>query len=196
MFTGIIETTGTLETLEKKGSNIGFWIRSDISDLLKPDQSLAHDGVCLTVERVEGGMHQVTAVEETLQKTCLGGWRTGRRINLERALLMGGRLDGHLVQGHVDATGTCLGRENRDGSWLFRFGFPPAFAALMIEKGSVCLNGISLTAFGVTRDSFSVAVIPYTFDHTNISDIGPGDPVNIEFDMMGKYVARGRELGL
>jgi riboflavin synthase len=194
MFTGIIETTGLLETLERKGSNIVFRIRSEISDQLKPDQSLAHDGVCLTVEQVEGNLHSVTAVEETLSKTCLGSWQPGRRINLERALMLGGRLDGHLVQGHVDATGTCLSRENRDGSWLFRFSYPPAFAALIIEKGSVCMNGISLTAFNVDRDGFSVAVIPYTFSHTNISDTHPGDRVNIEFDMMGKYVARSRDI--
>jgi riboflavin synthase len=194
MFTGIIETTGLLETLERKGSNIVFRIRSEISDQLKPDQSLAHDGVCLTVEQVEGNLHSVTAVEETLSKTCLGNWQPGRRINLERALMLGGRLDGHLVQGHVDATGTCLSRENRDGSWLFRFSYPPAFAALIIEKGSVCMNGISLTAFNVDRDGFSVAVIPYTFSHTNISDTHPGDRVNIEFDMMGKYVARSRDI--
>jgi riboflavin synthase len=194
MFTGIIETTGLLETLERKGSNIVFRIRSEISDQLKPDQSLSHDGVCLTVEQVEGNLHIVTAVEETLSKTCLGSWQPGRRINLERALMLGGRLDGHLVQGHVDATGTCLSRENRDGSWLFRFSYPPAFAALIIEKGSVCMNGISLTAFNVDRDGFSVAVIPYTFSHTNISDTHPGDRVNIEFDMMGKYVARSRDI--
>lgn len=194
MFTGIIESTGIVEKKESNDTNIIFWISSPLSESLKVDQSLAHDGVCLTVEAIEGGRHKVTAVMETLQKTCLGDWEKGRRVNLERAMVLGGRLDGHLVQGHVDATGTCKRVENQGGSWLYNFSFPEKFAALVIEKGSICINGISLTAFQVEKDSFSVAIIPYTYDHTNIQKVEPGSKVNLEFDMLGKYIARKLEL--
>ena len=194
MFTGIIETTGLVKKISSLGTNLSFWISSGLSAELKIDQSLAHDGVCLTVEAIEGDMHRVTAIQETLQKTALGNWQTGRLINLERAMVLGGRLDGHLVQGHVDATGTCISAENKDGSWLYRFSFPVAFAALVIEKGSICVNGISLTAFQVARDSFSVAIIPFTYEHTNIQDIARGSKVNLEFDMLGKYISRKHEL--
>jgi riboflavin synthase len=195
MFTGIIESTGSLQSIEPSGTNLRFRISALMSSGLKPDQSVAHDGVCLTVEEVDGDTHVVSAVRETLEKTCLSEWRIGRRINLERAMVLGDRLDGHLVQGHVDARGVCEGVSPESGSWLYRFGFPEPFAHLVIEKGSVCVNGISLTAFGVTRNGFSVAVIPYTYEHTNLGDLRSGDGVNLEFDMLGKYLARFRELG-
>jgi len=190
MFTGIVETTGIVEKKESIGSNISFWISSSLADALKVDQSLAHDGVCLTVEQIEGNLHKVTAIDETLQKTCLGAWETGRTINLERAMMLGGRLDGHLVQGHVDAKGSCISVENKEGSWLYRISFPPQFGALIIEKGSICINGISLTAFEVSKDAFSVAIIPYTYEHTNIKHVLAGNNVNLEFDMLGKYILR------
>ena len=195
MFTGIVESTGLLETVEAEGSNLRFRISSPLSEGLKPDQSVAHDGVCLTVESVKGNAHEVTAVRETLEKTILSEWKPGRRINLERAMVLGARLDGHLVQGHVDGKGVCEAVSREAGSWLYRFGFPESFAPLVIEKGSICVNGISLTAFDVARDGFSVAVIPYTYGHTNIGDVAEGDGVNLEFDMLGKYMARFRELG-
>jgi riboflavin synthase len=194
MFTGIVETTGTVEKREVNGSNISFWISSDLAPALKVDQSLAHDGVCLTIEALDKQLHKVTAVEETLQKTSLGEWKTGKKINLERAMVLGGRLDGHLVQGHVDATGRCISVENKEGSWLYRFAFPVDFASLVIEKGSICINGISLTAFQVSKDALSVAIIPYTYEHTNIQDIHKDSIVNLEFDMLGKYIARKQEL--
>jgi riboflavin synthase len=194
MFTGIIETTGILEKRVIIGSNISFWISSTLANVLKVDQSLAHDGVCLTVEQIEGNLHKVTAIDETLQKTCLGAWDTGRTINLERAMVLGGRLDGHLVQGHVDAKGTCISVENKEGSWIYRISFPSQFGVLIIEKGSICINGISLTAFEVSKDAFSVAIIPYTYEHTNMPEVLPGSIVNLEFDMLGKYIVRKQEL--
>jgi riboflavin synthase len=142
------------------------------------------------VEEVKDGLHRVTAIEETLQKTNLETWKTGDLVNLERCLLMNGRLDGHIVQGHVDTTATCLERKDLDGSWEFQFEFPKKFSPLVIEKGSISLNGISLTIFNVKKAKFSIAIIPYTFEHTNIQTIIPGSMVNIEFDMIGKYVSR------
>ena len=190
MFTGIIEATGLIRQINVRGGNITFEVSSPLSSGFKPDQSVSHDGVCLTVEAVTEDAHQVTAIRETLEKTALGDWITGRKVNLERAMVMGARLDGHLVQGHVDGCGRCLDIADTDGSWRYRFAFPDRFADLMIEKGSICVNGISLTAFDVTDDAFSVAIIPYTYEHTNISALRPGDAVNLEFDMIGKYVAR------
>ena len=194
MFTGIIEATGLIRQVAAHGANLTFEVTSPLSSGFKPDQSVAHDGVCLTVEAVSDQTHRVTAIRETLEKTVLGDWKTGRKVNLERAMVMGARLDGHLVQGHVDARGCCLSVEDADGSWRYRFSFPESFAPLMIEKGSICVNGISLTAFEVTDNAFSVAIIPYTYEHTNISDLRPGDAVNLEFDMIGKYVARFNSL--
>jgi riboflavin synthase len=190
MFTGIIETLGTITTIDTNGTNKTFWIESPISHELSIDQSLSHDGVCLTVEQVRDNCHRVTAIAETLEKSALGAWQPGHLINLERCLRMNGRLDGHIVQGHVDTTATCLERHEKNGSWEFRFGFPKKFSGLVIEKGSISLNGISLTLFNVKKSKFDIAVIPYTFDHTNIHLINPGSPVNLEFDMIGKYVAR------
>jgi riboflavin synthase len=190
MFTGIVETTGQVEDIIRNGTNATFWISSPLSHQFSIDQSISHNGVCLTVEEIQGNRHRVTAIAETLQKSNLGGWKTGHLVNIERCLPMNGRLDGHIVQGHVDATGICIDRKELGGSWEFRFRFPDKFAALVIEKGSISLNGISLTIFNVTRNEFSVAVIPYTFEHTNIKQIDVQDTVNLEFDMIGKYVAR------
>ncbi|MFT3827362.1 MAG: riboflavin synthase [Chitinophagaceae bacterium] len=190
MFTGIIETTGKIEEVTISGTNKTFRISSPISHELKIDQSVSHNGVCLTVESLGNDSHTLTAIAETLQKTNLNQWQPGDIVNIERCLIMNGRLDGHIVQGHVDATATCIERKSLDGSWEFRFRFPRAFAHLVIEKGSICLNGISLTIFNVAVDEFSVAIIPYTFEHTNIRNIHPGNEVNIEFDMVGKYMSR------
>ena len=194
MFTGIIESIGQIQSIEAQGTNKSFRIASPLSPELKVDQSLSHNGVCLTVEAVQDGLYQVTAIDETLKKTNLGAWQTGDLINLERCLVMNGRLDGHIVQGHVDTTATCMERTERAGSWEFRFAFPAQFAHLVIEKGSICLNGISLTVFNVKKKHFTVAVIPYTFEHTNINRIFPGNKVNLEFDMIGKYVGRLQQL--
>ena len=190
MFTGIIESLGHVREIIKNGSNHTFWIESPLSNEFKIDQSVSHNGVCLTVEEVKQGRHRVTAIEETLKKTNLEDWQPNTLINLERSMLMNGRLDGHIVQGHTDSTAVCLEKKDLEGSWEFRFRFPEKFAPLVIEKGSICLNGISLTIFGVTHDSFSVAIIPYTFQHTNIQSVTPGDKVNLEFDIIGKYIAR------
>lgn len=188
MFTGIVETTGTITEVISNGSNHTFWIESSISPQLKVDQSVSHSGVCLTVEEINGNQHRVTAIDETLQKTNLGAWEVATLVNLERCLQLNDRLDGHLVQGHVDTTGTCTKVKVKEGSWEFEIEFPGKFSGLVIEKGSVCLNGISLTAFEVKRKKFRVAIIPYTFNHTNIKELKKGDRVNIEFDMVGKYI--------
>jgi riboflavin synthase len=190
MFTGIIEATGVISTISGAGTNKTYEIISSLARELKVDQSISHDGVCLTIESLTEHTYQVTAIAETLSKTALFQWRSGGRVNLERCLKMNGRLDGHIVQGHVDTTAICLDRLNQKGSWLFRFEFPESFKNLIIEKGSVAVNGISLTCFDVTNQAFSVAIIPYTYDFTNIRDVYPGAYVNIEFDMIGKYVAR------
>jgi riboflavin synthase len=190
MFTGIIEATGIIRSISGEGSNKIFRISSSMDLQLRPDQSLSHDGVCLTVESVSGEDYQVTAIAETLSKTCLSQWKTGDRINLERCLQMNGRLDGHIVQGHVDTTALCVERRNQEGSWVYRFEFPEFFRNLIIEKGSIAVNGISLTCFEVTDHAFSVAIIPYTFEHTNVKEIHPDKRVNIEFDLIGKYVDR------
>ncbi|OQP61992.1 riboflavin synthase subunit alpha [Niastella vici] len=190
MFTGIIETIGTIDEVLIAGTNKTYWISSPLSAEFKVDQSVSHNGVCLTVEEIKGSRYRVTAIAETLQKSNIGHWKTGDLVNIERCMLMNGRLDGHIVQGHVDTTATCISKTALDGSWEFRFSFPPQFGALVIEKGSISLNGISLTIFNVTENEFSVAIIPYTYEHTNIKTIQPASSVNIEFDMMGKYVNR------
>lgn len=194
MFTGIIESMGQIESITKNEKNKTFWVRSEISSSLKIDQSVCHDGVCLTVEEIKDGSFRVTAIAETLKKTNLGGWKSGYQVNLERSLLLGSRLDGHIVQGHADATATCIQRKEIGGSWEFGFEFPKKFNHLVIEKGSVCVNGISLTAFDVKNKSFKIAVIPYTFEHTNIKNVKRGSIVNIEFDMIGKYISRMKEV--
>jgi len=194
MFTGIIETTGVVTAVTTNGSNRSFLVKSPISSELKVDQSISHNGVCLTVEKIDGSVHQVTAIDETLKKTNLKDWAEGTLVNLERCLTVNGRLDGHFVQGHVDSTGKCLKRIEKKGSWEFVIEFPKKFAELIIEKGSICINGISLTAFNVKKNRFTVAIIPYTFEHTDIREIKPGDLVNLEFDLLGKYILRYRQV--
>lgn len=190
MFTGIIENTGRVERVEVHGTNKTFYISSPLSAEFKIDQSVSHNGVCLTVEAVEDGMHRVTAIEETLLKSNIGLWQNGDMVNIERCMQMNGRLDGHIVQGHVDATAVCVERKDMNGSWEFRFRFPEQFTTLVIEKGSIAINGISLTLFNVGSDEFSVAIIPYTFEHTNMSQVYEDVVVNIEFDIIGKYIQR------
>ncbi len=194
MFTGIIETVGTVKEINKQKGNLIFSISSSISASLKEDQSVAHNGVCLTVLKTEDGVHQVEAVEETLAKTNLNQVETGDAVNLERALTLEKRLDGHIVQGHVDTVGTCVARQEKEGSIVFTFRFPKKFAALVIEKGSIAVNGISLTAFEVTGNLFSIAVIPYTLEHTSMNKVREEDVVNLEFDMVGKYVLKSQSL--
>ena len=194
MFTGIIENTGLVKEVIISGSNTSFWIESPLSAGLKTDQSLSHNGVCLTVEEVKDGLHRVTAIPETLRKTSLGAWKTGTLVNLEQCLSLNGRLDGHIVQGHVDCTGTCLKKKDKKGELEFVIGFPVKFASLMIEKGSISLDGISLTAFNVKKNKFTVAIIPYTTEHTNLKQLEPGMKVNLEFDMVGKYIVRNISL--
>lgn len=190
MFTGIIEALGIVTSVENKGTNKTFWISSPISAELKVDQSLSHNGVCLTIEEVYTDVHRVTAVEETLNKSDLDSWKQGDTINLERCLLINGRLDGHIVQGHVDCTAVLIEKTDLNGSWAHTFSYPGNFKALVIEKGSIAVNGISLTVFDAVNNNFSVALIPYTYSHTNLQNINSGDSVNIEFDMVGKYINR------
>jgi len=194
MFTGIIETTGVVESIEQSGTNLSFWISSSISNELKIDQSVSHDGVCLTVEAVAENRHRVTAIEETLNKTNLRNWKQNTKVNMERCMQLNARLDGHMVQGHVDAIAFCIATEEKQGSWEYRFQVPSECLHLIIEKGSVCINGISLTAFDLKFNSFKVAIIPYTYSNTNINTLKNGSVVNIEFDVIGKYLARFREI--
>lgn len=195
MFTGIIETLGELKDVRTENGNVYLQVSSALAPELKIDQSLAHEGICLTVTHIEGDTHTVCAVPETIQKTSIGSWTAGRKINLERCMLMNGRLDGHIVQGHVDTVGTCIKRIDEAGAWRFVFQFAPEFAHLLIEKGSVCINGVSLTCFHVGADSFEVTIIPYTYEHTSFQAMQVGQRVNLEFDVLGKYIARFRELG-
>jgi riboflavin synthase len=190
MFTGIIEQLGVVEAVTARDTNLQLTIKSTMAKELKVDQSVSHSGVCLTVEEINEENYKVTAIEETLKKTNVGKWKAGTIINLERCLRFDGRLDGHIVQGHVDTVGTCIGYEEKNGSWEYVIEIEDKFASLIIEKGSISLNGISLTIFNVTKTSFMVAIIPYTFEHTNMHTLQMGHKVNIEFDMIGKYVNR------
>jgi len=190
MFTGIIEKTGRIKEVIINGSNKSFWIESELAEELKIDQSLSHNGVCLTVEEIKDGQHRVTAIDETILKTNAGSWATGNVLNLERCMQLNGRLDGHIVQGHVDCTVLCNEIIEKAGSWEYSFIFPEKFAAFIIEKGSVTVNGISLTCFNVTNNRFMVAIIPYTYENTNMSSLQKADMVNIEWDVVGKYVSR------
>jgi riboflavin synthase len=190
MFTGIIENIGTITDIEITGNNYTFWIESPISHELKIDQSIAHNGICLTVEEVILQKHRVTAIHETIIKTNLQYLQKGALVNLERCMQLNGRLDGHIVQGHVDTIAKCINIIDKTGSWEYQFSINDEFANLMIEKGSITLNGISLTIFDVTKNSFRVAIIPYTYLHTNMQHLQIEDLVNIEFDIIGKYINR------
>lgn len=190
MFTGIIETLGEVAHIEKEQNNLHFQIKSNITKELKIDQSIAHNGVCLTVVAIDGDLFTVTAIEETLKKTNLAQLKKGNKVNLERCMQMNGRLDGHIVQGHVDQVGTCISVSETNGSWSYIFEYQASKENLIVEKGSITINGISLTAFNVSDTSFEVAIIPYTYEHTNLHEVKKGDKVNLEFDIIGKYVAR------
>lgn len=190
MFTGIIENLGEVKAIKNDHTNIHFTIVSAISHELKIDQSVAHNGVCLTVVALNDDTHTVTAIDETLKKTNLGDLKVGSKINLERCMQMNARLDGHIVQGHVDQTAVCIKREELDGSWEYRFKYDATAGNVTVEKGSACVNGISLTVVNSQDDEFSVFIIPYTFEHTNLHQVQVGDTVNLEFDIIGKYVAR------
>lgn len=190
MFTGIIESTARVIEIERENSNLNFRFESSISHELKVDQSVSHDGVCLTVTRVSGNQHWVTAVDETLQKTNFNQLRVGDVVNLERSMLSNGRFDGHIVQGHVDQVGTCVSIKDASGSWVFGFEYDPAPGNITIEKGSVAVNGVSLTCFNSGRGIFSVAIIPFTFEHTGFGSLKTGQKVNLEFDVVGKYIQR------
>ncbi|WP_127018966.1 riboflavin synthase [Flagellimonas beolgyonensis] len=194
MFTGIIETLGKVEKLEKEGGNLHLTVSSNITSELKIDQSVAHNGVCLTVVAIEGEQYTVTAIEETLNKTNLGELAVGDAINLERAMVLGARLDGHIVQGHVDQTAICSSISEQDGSWVFGFEYDSKLNNVTIEKGSITVDGVSLTVVDSKKDSFSVAIIPYTYEHTRFHTYKVGSTVNLEFDVVGKYVARLLEL--
>jgi riboflavin synthase len=190
MFTGIIEAAGTITHLEREGDNVHFTVQSSISHELKVDQSLAHDGVCLTVIALTENTHTVTAIRETMDRTRLGEWKVGDRVNLERAMQAGARLDGHIVQGHVDTVGECLEVTEAGGSWYFTFRYQLSPETLLVDKGSVCINGVSLTVVEPVEDTFKVAIIPYTYEHTNFKALASGKKVNLEFDIIGKYIAR------
>ena len=190
MFTGIIETLGRVEKLEKDGGNLHISITTPMASELKIDQSVSHNGVCLTVVSLDNDSYTVTAIEETLDKTNLGHLAVGDSVNLERGMQLGARLDGHIVQGHVDQTAVCMAMEEKDGSWVFRFKYDPGLNNVTIEKGSITVDGVSLTVVDSTKDSFSVAIIPYTYEHTRFNQYSVGTVVNLEFDVIGKYVAR------
>ena len=194
MFTGIIETLGKVEKLEKDGGNLNITIASDITSELKIDQSVAHNGVCLTAVAIDGDSYTVTAIEETLNKTNLDDLELGDTVNLERAMVLGARLDGHIVQGHVDQTAVCLSVEEKDGSWIYSFEYDPKLNNVTIEQGSITVDGVSLTVVDSQKTSFSVAIIPYTHAHTRFHTYKAGTKVNLEFDVIGKYVARLLEL--
>ncbi|WP_437396140.1 riboflavin synthase [Flagellimonas lutimaris] len=194
MFTGIIETLGKVEKLEKDGGNLHITIASDITSELKIDQSVAHNGVCLTVVSLNGDSYTVTAIEETLNKTNLDNLELGGEVNLERAMVLGARLDGHIVQGHVDQTAVCKSVEEKDGSWIYSFEYDPKLNNVTIEKGSITVDGVSLTVVDSQKTSFSVAIIPYTHEHTRFHTYKAGTKVNLEFDVIGKYVSRLLEL--
>jgi riboflavin synthase len=190
MFTGIIETLGEIKNIISEGTNVHFEVESAIGHELKIDQSVAHNGVCLTVVALSGNLHTVTAIQETLNKTSLGNLKIGGKVNLERCMQINGRLDGHIVQGHVDQTAKCILVNELEGSWEYRFKYDATLGNVTVEKGSICVNGISLTVVNSGIDEFSVFIIPYTFEHTNLHAVRVGDMVNLEFDIIGKYVAR------
>ena len=188
MFTGIIEQIGHITAIKKEGENIHFTVQSSIANELKIDQSVAHNGACLTVVSINDDEYTVTAIHETLEKTNLGEWKVGTKVNLERCMQMNGRLDGHIVQGHVDTTATCTNIEDQNGSWKFTFNY--LTEQVTVEKGSITVNGVSLTVVDSKDRQFSVCIIPYTYEHTNFHQLKIGDKINLEFDIIGKYVAK------
>lgn len=190
MFSGIVETTGKIVHLKKEHSNLHISIQADFTDQLKIDQSISHNGACLTVVAIENNFYTVTAIDETLQKTNLGTLQENDIVNLERCVKAGDRLDGHIVQGHVDQTGICSAVNERNGSWIFDFTYDPASDNITVEKGSVCINGVSLTVVNSKDASFSVCIIPYTYEHTNFHLLKKGSVVNLEFDILGKYIRK------
>ena len=190
MFTGIIETVAEVTAIRDEGTNRHFKIKSALTRELKVDQSVSHNGVCLTVVSLEGDAYWVTAVQETLQKSNLSSLKEGSKVNLERCMLNNGRFDGHIVQGHVDQTGVVKSIEEVGGSWLFHFEYDVAYGNVTVEKGSIAVNGVSLTCFNATANSFTIAIIPYTYEHTSFHQLKAGDVVNLEFDIIGKYVKR------
>jgi len=190
MFTGIIETLGTIQEIKKDKDNIHVTIDSSITNELKIDQSVAHNGICLTVVAIKDNTYTVTAIDETIKKTNLGNWQKGDLVNLERAMKLGDRLDGHIVQGHVDQTGSCIAISEANGSWIYTFEYDDKLNNLTIEKGSITINGVSLTVVNSQKNQFSVAIIPYTHEHTNFKNFEVGSKINLEFDVIGKYVSR------
>ena len=190
MFTGIVEAMGSLVRKEAKGTNVEFWFTSPFTQELKVDQSLAHNGVCLTVVEIQGEQYRVTAIDETLQKTNMGDVAIGQKVNLERCMAANARFDGHIVQGHVDLTGICTEIKDQQGSWEYRFSYPASSGHVTVEKGSICVNGTSLTVVDSQDDFFTVCIIPYTYEHTVFHQIKLGDRVNLEFDILGKYIKK------
>jgi len=190
LFTGIIETLGKVTQLKKEQGNLHISVQSQIANELKIDQSVSHNGVCLTVVEINHDAHVVTAIDETLQKSNIGNLQVGDFINLERCMQINGRLDGHIVQGHVDQTAVCINAQETNGSWVYTFEYDVTKGNLTVEKGSICVNGISLTVINSKDNSFSVAIIPYTYEHTNLQQVQVGNKVNLEFDIIGKYVAK------
>lgn len=190
MFTGIIETLGTIQEIKKEKDNVHVTVDSSITAELQIDQSVAHNGICLTVVAINKNSYTVTAIDETIKKTNLGDWKVGDSVNLERAMKLGDRLDGHIVQGHVDQTGICIATEETNGSWSYTFEYDEALNNLTIEKGSITVNGVSLTVVNSKKNQFSVAIIPYTHEHTNFKSFKVGTKINLEFDVIGKYVSK------
>ena len=190
MFTGIIETLGTIQEIKKEQNNLHITVESAITTELKVDQSVSHNGICLTVVAINNNTYTVTAIDETVQKTNIGNWIVGNQVNLERAMKLGDRLDGHIVQGHVDQVGACIQASETSGSWFYTFEYDASLNNLTIEKGSITVNGVSLTVVNSKKNQFSVAIIPYTYEHTNFKEFSIGTKVNLEFDVIGKYVAK------
>lgn len=190
MFTGIIETLGTIQEIKKEKNNLHITVNAAITAELKIDQSVAHNGICLTVVAISNNSYSVTAINETVKKTNIGSWSVNNKVNLERAMKLGDRLDGHIVQGHVDQIGTCIQAQETNGSWSYTFEYDESLNNLTIEKGSITVNGVSLTVVNSKRNQFSVAIIPYTYEHTNFKEFSVGTKVNLEFDVIGKYVSR------
>lgn len=189
MFTGIIETIAVISKIEKKQGNLNITLKSSLTTTFKIDQSISHNGICLTVVLIKNNEYVVTAIEETIQKSSIGSWRAGDLINLERAMKIGDRLDGHMIQGHVDQIGKCSKIIQKNGSWVFTIQYAKS-NNVTVEKGSIAINGISLTVVNSNESDFSVAIIPYTYEHTNFKNLNTGDSVNLEFDILGKYIAK------